>query len=205
MKLTVYDLNNNPVSEVEVSDSNFAVDVRSHLHHEAVRHYLVGKRQGTHATLNRRRVSGSTRKLYKQKGVGRARHGSTNAPNFVGGGIAFGPNPRDYSYKLSKKFRRSALRSALSEKLAQGGIKVINAFEVAAPKTKTALATLLKLGPDRALVVDLDNEKLSLSVRNLERAKFADLTGVNVYTVLRYDSVVITVQALKALDGVLSK
>jgi large subunit ribosomal protein L4 len=165
----------------------------------------VGKRQGTHATLNRRRVSGSTRKLYKQKGVGRARHGSTNAPNFVGGGIAFGPNPRDYSYKLSKKFRRSALRSALSEKIAQGGVKVINAFEVAAPKTKTALATLLKLGTDRALVVDLDNEKLSLSVRNLERAKFADLTGVNVYTVLRYDSVVITVQALKALDGVLSK
>lgn len=205
MKLTVYDLKNNPVSEVEVSDSNFGAEVRGHLHHEAVRHYLVSKRQGTHATLNRRRVSGSTKKLYKQKGVGRARHGSTNAPNFIGGGIAFGPNPRDYSYKLSKKFRRSALRSALSEKVAQGGIKVVSAFDLSAPKTKEALATLKALGTEKALVVDLENEKLSLSVRNLERAAFADLSGVNVYSVLRYDSVVITVQALKALDGALSK
>ena len=106
---------------------------------------------------------------------------------------------------LVKTYDRHVVLNGVSLDVPEGGIKVINAFEVAAPKTKTALATLLKLGTDRALVVDLDNEKLSLSVRNLERAKFADLTGVNVYTVLRYDSVVITVQALQALDGVLSK
>jgi large subunit ribosomal protein L4 len=204
MKLPVYDLLNQRVGEVEVSDENFAVEVRPHLHHEAVRHYLARQRSGTHATLNRRIVSGSTRKLYKQKGVGRARHGSVKANNFVGGGIVFGPMPRDYSYKLSKKFRRAALRSALSEKVASGALKVVSGFDFEAPKTKRAAGALRSLEAVSALVVDNDKKTTELSFRNLEKAGYSSAAAVSVYAVLRYPNIVITVDALKALDGALN-
>ena len=203
MRLITYNLNNEPVGEIVVSDAVFGAEVRPHMHHEAVRHYLASQRSGTHATLNRKRVSGSTRKLYKQKGVGRARHGSVKANNFVGGGIVFGPQPRSYDYKLSRNFRRSALRSALSEKVASGQLKVVVDFSMATPKTKDAQATLGRLGTPSALVVTAENASVEKSVRNLQTSSHARPEQLNVYRVLSHKSLVITVEAIQNLDGVL--
>jgi large subunit ribosomal protein L4 len=148
-------------------------------------------------------VSGSTRKLLKQKGTGGARHGSIKAPVYVGGGIVFGPMPRDYSFKLPKKVRRGALRSVISQKLGEGKLKVIAGFEMDAPKTKAAWLTLTTLGAPKALVVDVDNEKLKLSLRNLPDAKYLQSVGLNVYDVLAFDHLVMTEAAVKHIDGVL--
>lgn len=203
MKLDVYNLNNEKVGQVEVSDDVFGAEVKPHLHHEVVRYQMAKRRAGTHATLNRHNVSGSTRKLLKQKGTGGARHGSIKAPVYVGGGIVFGPMPRDYSFKLPKKVRRGALRSVISQKLGEGKLKVIAGFEMEAPKTKAAHLTLTKLGVPKALVVDVDNETLKLSLRNLPDAKYLQSVGLNVYDVLAFDHLVMTEAAVKHIDGVL--
>jgi large subunit ribosomal protein L4 len=203
MKLDVYNLNNEKVGQVEVSDDVFGAEVKPHLHHEVVRYQMAKRRAGTHATLNRHNVSGSTRKLLKQKGTGGARHGSIKAPVYVGGGIVFGPMPRDYSFKLPKKVRRGALRSVISQKLGEGKLKVVAGFEMEAPKTKAAWQTLTNLGAPKALVVDIDNEKLKLSLRNLPDAKYLQSVGLNVYDVLAFDHLVMTEAAVKHIDGVL--
>lgn len=203
MKLDIYNLNNEKVGQVEVSDDVFGAEVKPHLHHEVVRYQMAKRRRGTHATLNRKNVSGSTRKLLKQKGTGGARHGSIKAPVYVGGGIVFGPMPRDYSFKLPKKVRRGALRSVISLKQGQGKLKVISGFEMESPKTKAAWLTLTTLGAAKALVVDVDNEKLKLSLRNLPDAKYLQSVGLNVYDVLAFDHLVMTEAAVKHIDGVL--
>lgn len=203
MKLDVFNLQNQKVGEVEVSDSVFGAEVKPHLHHEMVRYQMAKRRAGTHATLTRHTVSGSTRKLFKQKGTGRARHGSIKAPTFVGGGVAFGPQPRDYSFKLPKKVRRGALRSVLSQKLTEGRLKVVSAFEMETPRTRVAVGHLTTLGVAKALVVDVANEQLKLSIRNLPDAKFLPTDGLNVYDLLAFDHLVITEAAVKHIDGVL--
>ena len=205
MKLPVYDLSNQRVGEVEVSDENFAVEVRPHLHHEAVRHYLARQRSGTHATLNRRIVSGSTRKLYKQKGVGRARHGSVKANNFVGGGIVFGPMPRDYSYKPPRKVRRAALRCALAKRLADQKLWVIDSLELPEIKTKAIAAVATRFGWNSALFVDENNEHLQKSARNLVKHQFLLRGGLNVYDILRYEHLVVSKAAVQNIMGALSK
>lgn len=203
MKLDVFNLKNEKVGEVEVSDVVFGTDVKPHLHHEVVRYQMAKRRAGTHATLTRHFVSGSTRKLFKQKGTGRARHGSIKAPTFVGGGVAHGPQPRDYSFKLPKKMRRGALRSVLSQKQAEGKLKVVSAFELESPKTRVAVGHLTSLGASKALVVDLKNDQLKLSIRNLPNAKYLQTDGLNVYDMLAFDHLVITEAAVKHIDGVL--
>lgn len=203
MKLDVFNLKNEKVGEVEVSDVVFGTDVKPHLHHEVVRYQMAKRRAGTHATLTRHFVSGSTRKLFKQKGTGRARHGSIKAPTFVGGGVAHGPQPRDYSFKLPKKMRRGALRSVLSQKQAEGKLKVVSAFELESPKTRVAVGHLTSLGMSKALVVDLKNDQLKLSIRNLPNAKYLQTDGLNVYDMLAFDHLVITEAAVKHIDGVL--
>ncbi len=203
MKLDVFNLKNEKVGEVEVSDVVFGTDVKPHLHHEVVRYQMAKRRAGTHATLTRHFVSGSTRKLFKQKGTGRARHGSIKAPTFVGGGVAHGPQPRDYSFKLPKKMRRGALRSVLSQKQAEGKLKVVSAFELESPKTRVAVGHLTSLGTSKALVVDLMNDQLKLSIRNLPNAKYLQTDGLNVYDMLAFDHLVITEAAVKHIDGVL--
>lgn len=203
MKLEVYNLKNEKVGEVDVSDEVFGTEVKPHLHYEYVKWQMAKRRAGTHKTKQRAEVAYSTRKIYKQKGTGRARHGSVKAPTFVGGGTVFGPQPRDYSYTLPKKVKRGALRSALSQKVAEGKLKVVEAFPMDRPRTRDALATLTTLGSANALVVDGANEVLKLSIRNLPRSKFLSAEGLNVYDLLKYDHLVITREAVCAIDGVL--
>lgn len=201
MKLDVYNLQNVKVGEVEVSDTVFGAEVKPYLHHEVVRYQLAKRRAGTHKTKTRSEISGSGRKLFKQKGTGRARHGSIKAPTFVGGGTVFGPLVRDHSFKLPRKVRRGALRSALSEKVAQQSLKVVDRFDLEAPKTRAVVQHLVALGVTDALVVDVENETLKLSVRNLPTSKFLQHVGLNVRDVVHYAHVVITEAAIRAIDG----
>lgn len=203
MKLDVYNVQNSKVGEVEVSDEVFATEVKPYLHHEVVRYQLAKRRAGTHSTKTRSEVAGSTRKLIKQKGSGGARHGSIKSNLYPGGGVIFGPRPRSHAFDLTKKMRRGALRSVLSQKVVEGRLKVVDRWEMAAPKTKQVLATLTQLGATRALVIDLDNETLKLSIRNLPKSKFLRSEGINVIDLVHYDTVVITEAAVRAIDGVL--
>ena len=201
MKLDVYNTQNKKVGDVEVSDEVFGAEVKPHLHHTVVKYQLAKRRAGTHSTLTRAEVAGTTKKMYRQKGTGRARHGNWKSPTMPGGGRAHGPKPRDYSLKVPKKMRAGALRSVLSQKLADGKLKVVDAFELAGPKTKEAAGYLTSLGSGSALVVDVDNKNLQLSVRNLADAKFLPSEGLNVYDVLNYDNLLITQAAVQAIDG----
>ena len=203
MKLDVYNLQNAKVGEVDVSDEVFGTAVKPHLHHEVVRWQLAKKRAGTHATKGRSEVNRSGKKIYKQKGTGNARHGNRRSPTYVGGGTIHGPQPRSYDYALPKKVRRGALRSALSMKVGEGQVKVVDAWSMSEPKTRAAASALATLGAARALVVDIDNETLKLSVRNLATSKFVRTDGINVRDLLHYDTLVITRSAIEAIDGVL--
>lgn len=211
MKLDLYNLTNEKIGEVEVSDEVFGAEVRPHLFHEVVKMQLACRRRGTHKGKTRSEVSGGGKKPFKQKGTGNARQGTTRAPHMVGGGWAFAKRNRDYSYSLNKKKCRAALRSVLSMAAGEGRIKVVDAFELAEIKTKAAVNTLNTLQIARALVVDckkgdreyttLNNENLRLSVRNLQNYKYLRPEGVNVYDVLHYGSVVVTREGLERLEA----
>jgi large subunit ribosomal protein L4 len=203
MKLDVYNLQNDKVGEVEISDEVFGAPVKPHLHHEVVKWQLAKRRRGTSKVKGRSEVTGSGKKLYRQKGTGNARHGDIKAPTFVGGGQVHGPSPRSYGYTLPKKVKRGALRSALSQKVAEGRIKIVDTFELGEPRTRVALAALATLGATNALVVDVDNETLKLSVRYLPTSKFVQSVGVNVRDLIHYDHLVITRSAIEAIDGAL--
>ncbi len=203
MKLDVYSIENTKVGEIEVSDEVFGAEVKPYLHHEVVRYQLAKKRAGTHSTKTRSEVSGSTRKLIKQKGSGGARHGSIKSNMYPGGGVIFGPRPRSHAFEVPRKVRRGALRSALSQKVSEGRLKIVDAWVMPAPKTKAAMTTLSALGATAALVVDVENEMLKLSIRNLPRAKFLRTDGLNVADLMRFESVVMTTAAARAIDGVL--
>ncbi len=203
MKLDVYNLQNAKVGEVDVSDAVFGAEVKPHLHHEVVRYQLAKKRAGTHKVKSRSEVARTTKKLYKQKGTGNARHGSRRAPIFVGGGVAFGPTPRSHAIKVPRKVRRGALRSVLSQKVGEGKLKVVDSWDMDAPKTKLALSQIQALGATSALVVDVENEKLKLSVRNLPQSKFLKTGGLNVRDLVHYDHVIITQSAIQQIDGAL--
>src|SRR5688572_21645469 len=174
MKVNVYNLKREQVGEIELSDEVFGAEVREHLFYEVVKAQLASKRQGTAGAKNRSAVSGSTKKLYKQKGTGRARHGSIRAPVYVGGGQAHPPRPRDWSYRPPRQVRVGALRSALSKFHKEGRLVVVDKFELAEIKTKALLQTLGALQTARhALVVDVaGNEKLRLSIRNCADHQF---------------------------------
>src|SRR6476619_1361758 len=166
--IDVYNLKREKVGTLDLADEVFAAEVKEHLFYEVVKAQLASKRQGTAAAKNRSAVSGSTKKLYKQKGTGRARHGSIRAPVFVGGGQAHPPRPRDWSYRPPRQVRVSALRAALSKFNKEGRLVVVDRFELAEIKTKTLLQTLGALQTQKhTLVVDTaSNETLRLSIRN---------------------------------------
>lgn len=203
MLLDVVNLQNDKVGQVEVSEAVFGADVKPHLHWEMVRYQMAKRRQGTHATKTRANVAGSTRKLYKQKGTGRARHGAETAPIFVGGGVAHGPQPRDYTMRTPRKVRRGALVSVLSELAAGGRLTVVDAWELEAPRTKDARGALETLGATKAVVVDAGNANLQKSIRNLATAKYLQVEGVNVYDLLKFERLVITREAISQLNGAL--
>jgi large subunit ribosomal protein L4 len=203
MKLNVYNLNNESVGEIDVADEVFGAEVKPYLHHEVVRYQLAKKRAGTHATKTRGQIAGSTRKLYKQKGTGRARAGSIKSPVRYGGGTVFGPTPRSHAFKLTRKTRRAAVRSALSQKVAEGKLKVVQSWAMDTPKTRAAVQQLEKLGAARALVIDVENRELGLSIRNLPTSKFLQTVGINVRDLVHYDHVVITEAAIREIEGAL--
>ena len=201
----VLDKSGQKVGQVELSDEVFGRRVPEHLFWEVVRAQLAKRRAGTASTKGRSEVSGSTRKLYRQKGTGRARHGDRKAPIFVGGGTVHGPKPRSYELKVPKKVRRAAMCGALSLKVAEGRLVVLQDFELERIKTKDAVEVLDTVAQGRVLVVDRkDNDKLRLSTRNLPSALFLPPEGLNVYDVLRHDTLVITLDAVKAVDEKLS-
>lgn len=199
-KVNVLNTQAQTVGELELADEVFAAEVKPHLHWEVVKNQLANRRAGTHSTKTRMNVHGTTKKAVRQKGSGGARHGSRKSPIYVGGGVAHGPHPRDYSYTVPKKVRRAALCSALSLRLQQGELVVLDDFSLSAPKTKEVVGTLSRLGANKALVVTAsENGNLHLSIRNLQHAKYIRAEGVNVYDVLKYDRLVLTVDAAKAL------
>ena len=202
----VYNLKREKVGTVDLADEVFAAEVKEHLFYEVVKAQLASARQGTAAAKNRSMVSGSSKKLYKQKGTGRARHGSIRAPVFVGGGQAHPPRPRDWSYRPPRQVRLGALRSALSKFQKEGRLLVVDRFELPEIKTKSVLSTLTTLKTDRkTLVVDVAaNENLRLSIRNCQEHQFLPPEGVNVYDLLRHDTLVLSKDAAKALETRLS-
>jgi len=201
MKTEIKNLDGKTVGELELSDEVFGVEVKEHLLWEVVKAQRAAKRAGTHSTLRRDEVRGGGKKPYKQKGTGRARQGSTRAPQFVGGGSVFGPKPRDYEYTVPKKVRAGALRSALSLRAKESKLVVVDGWKLDAVKTKRVAEALEKLGAPSALVVeDKANGKLALSVRNLARAKYLAPEGLNVYDVLNHETLVLTEAAAKAIE-----
>lgn len=206
--IDVLNLSGQKVGSLELADEVFAANqVNEALLWEAVKHYRAALRQGTHATKNRKLVAGSGKKLWKQKGTGRARVGSVRSPIWRHGGTVHGPQPRDYSYKLPKKMLVGALRSALSAKLRDGEMKVVQAFNFADHKTKSAMGALGKLEAGRTvLVVDNgDNRNLTLGVRNLKGVTLLPTREVNPYHLLGHKSVILSEAAARKFSEALAK
>jgi large subunit ribosomal protein L4 len=204
-KFDVYDLDKKKVGELDLADAVFAGEVNEQLFYEVVKAKLASDRSGTHAVKNRSLVSGGGKKPWKQKHTGRARQGSTRASQFVGGGKAMGPKPRDYSYEVPKQVRRLALRSALALRAKEQKLLILDKWEPGKPATKGAASVLEKLGAPRALVVDgAANVNLSKSVRNLSGADFLAVEGLNVYDILKHDVLILTAETAKKLEASLS-
>jgi large subunit ribosomal protein L4 len=198
----VFNMKREKVGSIDLADEVFGTDVREHLFYEVVKAQLASKRQGTAAAKNRSAVSGSTKKIYKQKGTGRARHGSIRAPVFVGGGQAHPPRPRDWSYDPPRRVRALALTSALSKFGKEGRLLVVDRFELGEIKTKKLVEALETLkAQHKTLVVDThDNDQLRLSIRNCSEHQFLPPEGVNVYDLLRHDTLILSKDAAKALE-----
>jgi len=207
MLVDVVDLNNQKVGEMDLADQVFGSEVNEALIYEAVRHYQAGQRAGTHKTKVRREVAGSGKKLWKQKGTGRARMGSIRSPLWRHGGTVHGPVPRDYSYKLPRKMVVGALRSALSAKVRDGELKVVQAFSLADHKTKTMQAALGRLEATRkVLVVDNgENRNLTLGLRNLGGVTLVPTREISVYHLLGHDRVLLSQDAATKLSEALAR
>jgi large subunit ribosomal protein L4 len=200
--IDVFNLKREKVGTIDLADEVFSTEVKEHLFYEVVKAQLASARQGTAAAKNRSAVSGSTKKMYKQKGTGGARHGSKRAPIYVGGGQAHPPRPRDWSYRPPAKVRLGALTSALSKFNKEGRLVIVDAFEMKEIKTKAFLGTLATLKTQKkTLVVDeVANMKLKASIQNCADHRFLPPEGVNVYDLLRHDTLVLSKAAAKSLE-----
>jgi large subunit ribosomal protein L4 len=198
----VFNMKREKVGSIDLADEVFGAEVREQLFYEVVKAQLASKRQGSQGAKNRSAVSGSTKKIYKQKGTGQARHGSIRAPIFVGGGRAHPPRPRDWAYQPPRRVRALALQSALSKFGKEGRLVVVDRFELAEIKTKALIVALETLKADaKTLVVDSnDNENLRLSIRNSKDHQFLPPEGVNVYDLLRHDTLVLSKDAARVLE-----
>jgi large subunit ribosomal protein L4 len=201
----VRNIQNEEVGEVELSDAVFGAPLNEGLIHAAVRNFMANARQGTSATKTRGDTSGSGRKLWKQKGTGRARIASLRSPLWKGGGNAHGPQPRDWSYNVPRKMRHGALRSALSERVREGNVFVVEGWSLEQPKTKDFSQSLTRLGlGGKTLIVDsLENDNLVLSARNLRQTKVVNSFGLNIYDLLYHDQLVLSRAAADELEQLL--
>lgn len=203
--LPVYNLSREEVGSIEVSDDIFATEVNRHLFYEVIKWQLAKRRAGTASTKGRNEVAGGGRKPFRQKGTGRARQGSIRAPNHVGGGTVHGPKPRSYEYRLNKKVKKGALRSALSLRAAEQRLIVVQDLAMEEAKTRIAANVFQTLAHGNALVLDDTNDNLMLSVRNLPKVKYLHVDGINLFDVLKHDHLVLTEPMIRRLEGALGK
>ena len=202
-KVSVYNIEGKVVGDMELNDAVFGVEVNEHLVHMAVVSQLANNRQGTQSAKTRAEVSGGGRKPWRQKGTGHARQGSIRAPHWTGGGVVFAPKPRDYSFKMNKKEKNIALKSALTSRVAENKIIVLDSIKFEEIKTKNMVAVLDNLKVNKALVVLNDNDQnVVLSARNIPNVKTASTNTINVYDILKYDQLIVTKDAVATIEEV---
>ncbi len=202
-KVSVYNMEGKQVGDLELNDAVFGVEVNEHLVHMAVVSQLANNRQGTQSAKTRSEVSGGGRKPWRQKGTGHARQGSTRAPQWTGGGVVFAPKPRDYSFKLNKKERRLALKSALTSRVNEEKFIVVDSIKMDEIKTKTFANALANLKVSKALVVLNENDaNVVMSAKNIPTIKTALTNTINVYDIMKYDTVVIDKAAVATIEEV---
>ena len=203
--VTVYNMEGNEVGTMELNDAVFGVEINEHLVHLAVVRQLANNRQGTQKAKTRSEVSGGGRKPWRQKGTGHARQGSIRAPQWTGGGVVFAPVPRDYEVKMNKKERRAALKSALTSKVQENKLVVVDSLALAEAKTKEMQKVLTNLKADKALVVTADDDqKVVLSARNIADVQTATVNTINVYDVMSHGTVVVTKDAVASIEELYS-
>ena len=201
--VSVYNMEGKEVGSIELNDAVFGVEVNEHLVHLAVVNQLANKRQGTQSAKTRSEVSGGGRKPWRQKGTGHARQGSTRAPQWTGGGVVFAPKPRDYSFKMNKKEKKIALLSALSSKVNDSKIVVLDSFNLDEIKTKKFAEVMNNIKVSNALfVIEGENKNVVLSGRNIPTVKVSATNEINTYDVLKYDTLVVTKAAVEKLEEV---
>ena len=201
--VSVYNIDGKEVGSIELNDAVFGVEVNEHLVHLAVVSQLANKRQGTQSAKTRSEVSGGGRKPWRQKGTGHARQGSTRAPQWTGGGMVFAPKPRDYSFKMNKKEKRIALLSALSSKVSENKIVVLDSFNLDEVKTKKFAEVMNNIKVSNALfVIEGENKNVVLSGRNVPTVKVSATNEINTYDVLKYNTLVVTKAAVEKLEEV---
>ena len=202
-KVSVYNMEGAEVGKIDLSDAVFGVEINEHLLHMAVVQQLANNRQGTQKAKTRSEVRGGGRKPWRQKGTGHARQGSIRAPQWTGGGVVFAPTPRDYSFKLNKKEKRAALKSALTSRVLENKIVVVDELKMDEIKTKTFANVMNNLNVDKALVVLADNDKnVVASAKNIPSIKTASTETINVYDILKYNTLVLTKDAVKNIQEV---
>ncbi|QWT51963.1 50S ribosomal protein L4 [Eubacterium sp. MSJ-33] len=201
--VAVYNIEGKEVDKLELNDNVFGVEINEHLVHLAVVSQLANGRQGTQSAKTRSEVSGGGRKPWRQKGTGHARQGSTRSPQWTGGGVVFAPKPRDYSMKMNKREKQIAMKSALTSKVQDAKLVVVDAFNLDEIKTSKFVQILDNLKAPKALVVTKDkDEKVVLSARNIPTVKTTMTNSLNVYDILKYDSLVLTKDAVAAIEEV---
>ncbi len=205
-KVALFNQSGSQVGDVEINDAVFGIEPNEHVLHDAILMQRASLRQGTHAVKNRSDVRGGGRKPWRQKGTGRARQGSIRSPQWVGGGTVFGPTPRSYSYKLPKKVRRLALKSALSSKVKEDSLVLLEGIAIETPKTKEVISMLSSLNVDaKALIVTADkDEVLAKSANNLKNVKVLSVSEVNVLDLLTHDKLILTKEAAEKAGEVLA-
>ena len=203
-KVKFYNMLGEQVEEIELNENIFGIEVNQHVVYEVVKNQLANKRQGTQSTKTRAEVRGGGRKPWRQKGTGRARQGSIRAPHFSGGGVTFAPKPRDYSYKVPKKVRRLAMKSALTSKVLNNEIIVIDDIKFDSPKTKDMTNFLTKINADKKalIVMGEKNENIIKSANNIPNVQTALVNTLNVYDILKYNSFIITKDAVRKVEEV---
>jgi len=205
MQVPVYNIQGEQVSEVELRDDIFAAPINEAVMHQALIRQLANARQGTHKTKTRGEVRGGGRKPWRQKGTGRARQGTIRAPHWRGGGVVFGPTPRSYEQKMPRKMRRQALRSALSVKASGEQLRVLDALQMDAPRTKEVISILSNLGMDSSVLILLphSDEVILRSVRNLPKVRTLVAQYLNVRDLLKYDYILMPLASLEVIEGIL--
>ena len=203
-KVNVYNILGEQVEQIELKDDVFGVEINEHALYEVVKNQLANKRQGTQSAKTRAEVRGGGRKPWRQKGTGRARQGSIRAPHWTGGGVVFAPKPRDYSYSVPKKVKRVALKSALSSKVLENEIIVLDELNLSEPKTKEMVKILENIKADKKalIVMDEKNENVIKSARNIPNVETTLVNTLNVYDILKYNSFIITKDAVRKVEEV---